>query len=242
MVISRACDTRAGQLFPSSSACVRARQSAFYTCDRYGTSFDCCWDTPLQASVFKKNLQQTPNHICGACHVKSFSRWNVWFVFFFLVCFFFPPLHRPLERSFAAALECVFASCCPHIGRRGRRKAALIDVCSCRAVSFVHKRHVAPSLWPRFPPGNAAICCMRCLHPSPPLINNSVYLCLCSDREPKDCIKNIDSSRYTHTAPHKRGRALQNNKCDEAASPQTCVAIYLSATLCLFPILPSEVG
>lgn len=118
------------------------------------------------------------------------------------------PLKEPRRRKL------VSASCCPSRWQTGEGgKATPIDVCSRRALSF------APSPWLRFPRGAAAICCARrlarCwrLHLAPALINNSVYLCLCSDREPKDWIRSIDFSRYMHTATHKRGggRALQNN-------------------------------
>lgn len=78
VVISRVCDMRAARLFRGPGACVCVSQCVLHMWQIWD-SLDCSWDTPLQATVFKKNLQRTPNQICSTCHVKSFSRWSLFF-------------------------------------------------------------------------------------------------------------------------------------------------------------------
>lgn len=111
MVISKVCNIRARQLFHSESECVHIRQGAFHTCDRYGTALTAVETHPYRATVFKKNLQWTPNHNYSACHVKSFSRWNL----------FFPPCITNLKKSFANS-SIVFFSVCLHNGRQKEEK------------------------------------------------------------------------------------------------------------------------
>lgn len=89
VVISKDCDIRARQLFRSERECVRVRQGAFHTCDRYGTALTAVETHPYRATVFKKNLQRNPNHNYSACHVKSFSCWNL----------FFPSMHHRLGKK-----------------------------------------------------------------------------------------------------------------------------------------------
>lgn len=146
VVISKDCDIRARQLFRSERECVRVRQGAFHTCDRYGTALTAVETHPYRATVFKKNLQRNPNHNYSACHVKSFSCWNL----------FFPPCITNLEKKISLQTAANFFS--PSVWQTGKRKETLIDVCSCCVVSFVHMQHVAPPLRPRFPRENAAIC------------------------------------------------------------------------------------
>lgn len=145
MVISKVRDIRARQLFHSGSECVHIRQGAFHTCDRYGTALTAVETHPYRATVFKKNLQRTPNHNYSACHVKSFSSWNL-----------FPSLHHQLEKKLCKQQYFFFLLASQW--QTKRRKGTLIDVCSCCVVSFVHMQHVAPPLRLQFPRENAAIC------------------------------------------------------------------------------------
>lgn len=110
VVISKDCDIRARQLFRSERECVRLRQGAFHTCDRYGTALTAVETHPYRATVFKKNLQRNPNHNYSACHVKSFSCWNL----------FFPPCITNLEKKQACKQQQIFFH--PLSGRQEKEK------------------------------------------------------------------------------------------------------------------------
>lgn len=86
VVISKVCDIRSGQLFfclfvlliyACVWVCVAANVPVRILC--MWQIWDICdcrreSDTPLQACVFKKNLQQTPNHsLADHCHKKSLT-------------------------------------------------------------------------------------------------------------------------------------------------------------------------
>lgn len=83
VVISKVCDTRTGQLFfLFMHVCVFVYVSVCVLCMwQIWDILDCCWesDTPLQAIVFKRNFQQTPNHnLADHCHEKSLSCCNAY--------------------------------------------------------------------------------------------------------------------------------------------------------------------